>query len=247
MQSPTVSRPPNIATPGSDPQSTGSIARFTGSGRKRKTSLRGLESAAYFQAPYLRRQRTRLRQPSRPVDAELDSIDENEKLIKQDEQKLKKKPTDDAKKIEGDIRFMTAGNEESISKIQKLQGEFVTNLWHPQEKEIGRADREDFDKLQSEANVKELEHHLIALGSEHEKIFASGDLNDRKVKRLEEIETEMLRLQQVLKEIQKGVFSPARHGAAEEGGQRRKRTSKGKKKKMNKKKKSTRRRKVTSR
>ena len=75
MQSPTVSRPPNIATPGSDPQSTGSIARFTGSGRKRKTSLRGLESAAYFQAPSPRRQCTKLRQPSRPVDADLESMD----------------------------------------------------------------------------------------------------------------------------------------------------------------------------
>jgi hypothetical protein len=75
MQSPTVSRPPNIATPGSDPQSTGSIGRLTGSGRKRKTSLRALESAAYFQAPYVRRQRTKLRQPSRPVDAELESMD----------------------------------------------------------------------------------------------------------------------------------------------------------------------------
>ena len=77
MQSPpTVSRPPNIATPGSDPQSTGSIGgRLTGSGRKRKMSLRALESAAYFQAPYVRRQRTKLRQPSRPVDAELESMD----------------------------------------------------------------------------------------------------------------------------------------------------------------------------
>ena len=74
MQSPPVSRQPNIATPGSDPQSTGSIGRLTGSGRKRKTSLRGLESAAYFQAPYIRRQRTKLRQPSR-VDAELESLD----------------------------------------------------------------------------------------------------------------------------------------------------------------------------
>ncbi len=74
MQSPPVSRQPNIATPGSDPQSTGSIGRLTGSGRKRKTSLRGLESAAYFQAPYIRRQRTKLRQPSR-VDAEFESLD----------------------------------------------------------------------------------------------------------------------------------------------------------------------------
>jgi hypothetical protein len=75
MQSPTVSRPPNIATPGSDPQSTGSIGRLTGSGRKRKTSLRGLESAAYFQAPFPRRQRTKLRQSSRTVDADLESMD----------------------------------------------------------------------------------------------------------------------------------------------------------------------------
>ena len=72
MQSPTASRQPNIATPESDPQSTGSIGRLTGSGHKRKTSLRALESAAYFQP--LRR-RTKLRKLSRPVDAELDSMD----------------------------------------------------------------------------------------------------------------------------------------------------------------------------
>ena len=72
MQSPTVSRQPNIATPGSDPIATESIGRLTGSGRKRKTSLRGLESAAYFQPL---RQRTKLRKINRPVDAELDSID----------------------------------------------------------------------------------------------------------------------------------------------------------------------------
>ena len=72
MQSPTLSRQPNIATPGSDPHTTESIGRLTGSGRKRKTSLRGLESAAYFQPL---RQRTKLRKINRPVDAELDSID----------------------------------------------------------------------------------------------------------------------------------------------------------------------------
>jgi len=72
MQSPTVSRQPNIATPGSDPHTTESIGRLTGSGRKRKTSLRGLESAAYFQPL---RQRTKLRKINRHVDGELESID----------------------------------------------------------------------------------------------------------------------------------------------------------------------------
>ena len=72
MQSPTVSQRPNIATPGSDPQSTGSIGRLTGSGRKRKTTLRALESAAYFHPV---RQRTKLRKRSRPEDVELDSMD----------------------------------------------------------------------------------------------------------------------------------------------------------------------------
>jgi len=34
-----------------------------------------LSLTAYFQAPYVRRQRTKLRQPSRPVDAKLESMD----------------------------------------------------------------------------------------------------------------------------------------------------------------------------
>ena len=75
MQSPTVFRQINITTPGSDPQSTGSLGRLTGSGRKRKASLRSLESAAYLQAPSPRRQRTKLRQHIRPVDAEVESMD----------------------------------------------------------------------------------------------------------------------------------------------------------------------------
>ena len=75
MQSPTVSRPPNIATPGSDPQSTGSIGRLTGSGRKRKTSFAWFGICYLFSSPFPRRQRTKLRQSSRTVDADLESMD----------------------------------------------------------------------------------------------------------------------------------------------------------------------------
>jgi len=179
---------------------------------------------------------------SKQIEAELDSIDENEKLIKHHQQKLKKNPSN-AERIKTDIQFRNKNNEDRISHIRELQKPFNSNLWRPQEREIGRADREDFDELQSEANIKELENHLRALGREHEKIFASEPLDERKVKRLDEIETETIRLQHVLDEIKEGVFSPARHGAAAEGGRRLKRTSKGKKKKN----KSTRRRKVKSR